>query len=50
MFHSEIYLVRHGEVHNPAEIIYGRLPGYWLNEVRSVPLANSWPSAVFSTP
>lgn len=27
-----IYLVRHGEVHNPLGIIYGRLPGYGLSE------------------
>ncbi|MEE2832088.1 MAG: histidine phosphatase family protein [Candidatus Latescibacterota bacterium] len=30
---TTIYLLRHGEVHNPEGIIYGRLPGYWLNEV-----------------
>jgi broad specificity phosphatase PhoE len=27
-----IYLVRHGEVHNPQGIIYGHLPGYGLSE------------------
>ena len=50
---TTIYLLRHGEVHNPEGIIYGRLPGYRLNEVgrgQSVPPANSWPSAVPSTP
>ncbi|UEJ82254.1 histidine phosphatase family protein [Brachybacterium halotolerans subsp. kimchii] len=27
-----IHLVRHGEVHNPEKILYGRLPGYRLSE------------------
>ena len=27
-----IYLVRHGEVHNPKGIIYGHLPGYGLSQ------------------
>lgn len=27
-----VHLVRHGEVHNPAKILYGRLPGYRLSE------------------
>lgn len=27
-----IYLVRHGEVHNPMGIIYGHLPGYGLSQ------------------
>lgn len=27
-----IYLIRHGEVHNPQGIIYGHLPGYGLSE------------------
>lgn len=27
-----LYLVRHGEVHNPEAILYGRLPGYHLSE------------------
>lgn len=29
---TTIYLVRHGEVHNPEQILYGRLPGYRLSE------------------
>ena len=29
---TTLYLVRHGEVHNPAGIIYGRLPGFGLSE------------------
>ncbi len=27
-----LHLVRHGEVHNPERILYGRLPGYRLSE------------------
>ena len=27
-----IYLVRHGEVYNPRNIIYGNLPGYSLSK------------------
>jgi broad specificity phosphatase PhoE len=27
-----VHLVRHGEVHNPTGVIYGRLPGYHLSE------------------
>lgn len=28
-----IHLVRHGEVHNPAGVLYGRIPGYHLSEL-----------------
>jgi broad specificity phosphatase PhoE len=28
-----VHLVRHGEVHNPDKILYGRLPGYHLSEL-----------------
>ncbi|MFC3689167.1 histidine phosphatase family protein [Aquipuribacter hungaricus] len=27
-----VHLVRHGEVHNPGKVLYGRLPGYRLSE------------------
>ena len=27
-----VHLVRHGEVHNPQHIMYGRLPGFGLSE------------------
>jgi len=27
-----VHLLRHGEVHNPAAVLYGRLPGYRLSE------------------
>lgn len=29
---ERLHLVRHGEVHNPEGILYGRLPGYRLSE------------------
>jgi broad specificity phosphatase PhoE len=28
-----VHVVRHGEVHNPAKVLYGRLPGYHLSEL-----------------
>jgi broad specificity phosphatase PhoE len=28
---TQVHLVRHGEVHNPDRILYGRLPGYRLS-------------------
>lgn len=28
-----IHLVRHGEVHNPTRVLYGRLPGFGLSEL-----------------
>ncbi|GAB3190638.1 histidine phosphatase family protein [Nesterenkonia suensis] len=30
---ATVHLVRHGEVHNPEKILYGRLPGYGLSEL-----------------
>lgn len=32
MVTTTIHLMRHGEVHNPAGVLYGRLPGYHLSE------------------
>jgi len=29
---TTLYLLRHGEVHNPAHILYGRMPGFFLSE------------------
>lgn len=29
---SRLHLVRHGEVHNPEHVLYGRLPGYRLSD------------------
>lgn len=28
-----VHLLRHGEVHNPAGVLYGRLPGYHLSDL-----------------
>jgi broad specificity phosphatase PhoE len=28
-----IHLVRHGEVHNPTKVLYGRIPGFGLSEL-----------------
>ncbi|MET1051707.1 MAG: histidine phosphatase family protein [Mycetocola sp.] len=33
MVASQIHLVRHGEVHNPLGVLYGRLPGYRLSDL-----------------
>ena len=30
---TRIHLVRHGEVHNPGRVLYGRLPGFGLSEL-----------------
>ncbi len=30
---TTLYLVRHGEVHNPEKVFYGRLPGFGLSEL-----------------
>ncbi|WP_028934806.1 histidine phosphatase family protein [Pseudonocardia spinosispora] len=29
---TTVHLLRHGEVHNPEKVLYGRLPGYRLSE------------------
>ena len=31
--HTIVHLLRHGEVHNPEGVLYGRLPGYQLSEL-----------------
>jgi broad specificity phosphatase PhoE len=28
-----VHVLRHGEVHNPSKVLYGRLPGYHLSEL-----------------
>lgn len=30
---ATVHLVRHGEVHNPGTVLYGRLPGFGLSEL-----------------
>lgn len=39
-----VHLLRHGEVHNPGGVLYGRLPGYHLSELgqRMAERAASW--------
>src|SRR3954468_3020093 len=32
MVATTLHLLRHGEVHNPDGVLYGRLPGYHLSE------------------
>ena len=29
---TTLYLMRHGHVHNPNDILYGRLPGFFLSD------------------
>jgi broad specificity phosphatase PhoE len=31
--HTVVHVMRHGEVHNPEGVLYGRLPGYRLSEL-----------------
>jgi broad specificity phosphatase PhoE len=31
--HTIVHLVRHGEVHNPTGVLYGRLPGFHLSDL-----------------
>ncbi|BCJ65230.1 histidine phosphatase family protein [Polymorphospora rubra] len=33
MAETVVHVLRHGEVHNPEKILYGRLPGYRLSEL-----------------
>ncbi|MPZ64791.1 MAG: histidine phosphatase family protein [Pseudonocardiaceae bacterium] len=33
MIRTVVHLLRHGEVHNPEGVIYGRLPGYRLSDI-----------------
>lgn len=33
MVSTTVHLLRHGEVHNPEGVLYGRLPGYRLSEL-----------------
>ena len=39
-----VHLLRHGEVHNPTGILYGRLPGYRLSERGRRDGRDAWPS------
>lgn len=41
---TTLYLMRHGHVHNPSNILYGRLPGFRLSElgIQQASSAASW--------
>ena len=43
MVSTTVHLLRHGEVHNPTGVLYGRLDGYHLSE-RGVCLLYTSPS------
>jgi len=52
-----IYFVRHGEVHNPQNILYGRMPGFHLSDIgrgqasaAAHALQDSVLNAVYSSP
>lgn len=54
---TTVHLLRHGEVHNPAKVLYGRLPGYVLSDLghemakrAGQALANKDVAAVISSP
>ena len=54
---TTLYLMRHGHVHNPTNILYGRLPGFRLSDVgvQQAHAAGSWLadkeiSAVYASP
>ena len=54
---TTLYLMRHGHVHNPDEILYGRLPGYFLSDdgIAQAHAAGSWlagksVSAIYCSP
>lgn len=41
---TTLYLMRHGQVHNPDDVLYGRMPGYYLSDegVAQVQAAGEW--------
>lgn len=41
---TTLYLMRHGEVHNPDEVLYGRLPNFYLSQegIRQAHAAGAW--------
>ncbi len=55
--HTTVHLLRHGEVHNPEGVLYGRLPGYYLSDLglemadrATAALANRDIATVISSP
>jgi len=54
---TTLYLMRHGHVHNPTNILYGRLPGFRLSElgIQQAQAAGEWLAgkpikAIYSSP
>lgn len=49
---TTVHLLRHGEVHNPAKVLYGRLPGYRLSTAgeEMARSAASWFTGVAADP
>lgn len=54
---TTVHLLRHGEVHNPQKVLYGRLPGYVLSDLghemakrASIELEKNDIAAVISSP
>jgi len=50
---ARLFLVRHGEVHNPRHLCYGNLPGFGLSraaEVRRAPPPTTWPGRSRAAP
>ena len=54
---TTLYLMRHGQVHNPTGILYGRLPGFRLSEmgIQQARAAGEWLAgkpiqAIYSSP
>ena len=41
---TTLYLMRHGQVHNPTNILYGRMPGFYLSDpgVQQAQAAGKW--------
>ncbi len=41
---TSVYMMRHGQAHNPDEILYGRMPGYYLSAegIAQVEAAGEW--------
>lgn len=49
MVATTVHLLRHGEVHNPEGVLYGRLPGYRLSE-RGLAMARAVADALAGEP
>ena len=54
---TTLYLMRHGEVHNPTQVLYGRMPNFYLSDtgIQQARAAGQWLqdksiSAIYSSP